>query len=452
MKTKWVKTIVVLALILVVGFGAASAYALTVQPEKETYYGGEWLAVSGVATPNSWVTITVTNPNGAMVYADQKSVGADGSYSATLFKFPETATSFLPYGTYTITVQDPSGTVSTTVTYMPPPKVHVQGRVVDKNTGEPIEGAIVTLDGRSTTTDENGTFAFPDTDLGTYTITVTAPNYLNKSLTIEVSPETVEIIEGEPHYIVGDVELTFNFRGLIEELQARVSELEAALQEQNATFTAKLEALRTEVLQSLQAQVEDLTTKIDDITTRLSDVESRVAVLRSRINELETSISDLKGADVLLNTTILAVKGEISSLTEDVATLQSQIVEIRDALSTLANDLASAKADIEGLKASSGALTSALQTTQQQVADLQTAVNGLQASVNVLNSQIVELNNALQNVANTLPTLASKSDVQSLGESVSGLSDITYAALGAGIIAVIIALAAIVMLYRKIQA
>jgi len=108
---------IMVVLLLFIVLTINQAYCITVEAEKEIYYGGEWLVIYGVAEPNSLVSIVVVNPQGVTVYVDQVKSGADGSYERTLFKFPETPTDFIPYGTYTIEVTDPSGTATTTVTY-----------------------------------------------------------------------------------------------------------------------------------------------------------------------------------------------------------------------------------------------------------------------------------------------------------------------------------------------
>lgn len=51
------------------------------------------------------------------------------------------------------------------------------GTVTDARTNKPIPGAIVTLDGMETDTNENGYFVFSDIESGDYTMSVTKEGY-----------------------------------------------------------------------------------------------------------------------------------------------------------------------------------------------------------------------------------------------------------------------------------
>lgn len=117
-----------------------AAASITVTTSKAVYNPSEALVVSGVATPNSAVTVKVYNPATTLVGIGQGSTDAVGQYSVTVFTWPSTPTLDQPLGTYSITATDAATGefAETTVEYA----------LVSENGDaepEPVEGVIVQI-------------------------------------------------------------------------------------------------------------------------------------------------------------------------------------------------------------------------------------------------------------------------------------------------------------------
>jgi len=68
----------------------------------------------------------------------------------------------------------------------------IQGTIFDSETGDLIEGALVTLDGASTTTDINGRYQFAGLDPGLYTLTISKVGYATRTVQVTaVQSETL---------------------------------------------------------------------------------------------------------------------------------------------------------------------------------------------------------------------------------------------------------------------
>lgn len=63
------------------------------------------------------------------------------------------------------------------MTPIPPPVANLYGVVTDAETGYPLEGVKVTIDGSVTYTDASGAYAFEGLAPGTYTITFEEDGY-----------------------------------------------------------------------------------------------------------------------------------------------------------------------------------------------------------------------------------------------------------------------------------
>ncbi len=81
----------------------------------------------------------------------------------------------------------------------PPPGTNLMGTVTDAETGNPIPGVLVTMDGMQFFTDNSGNYAFVDIELGSYNISFDKPGYALEKFT------SVPIVEGD-NYL--DAELT----------------------------------------------------------------------------------------------------------------------------------------------------------------------------------------------------------------------------------------------------
>jgi hypothetical protein len=92
-----------MALMMLMPFtNALYASPLTITTDKQTYYPGDVIYISGTTEPNSDITIQLYNPSGTMVDIDYKVSSANGYYSIS-FKIPlKIPTGYWTYGTYTV--------------------------------------------------------------------------------------------------------------------------------------------------------------------------------------------------------------------------------------------------------------------------------------------------------------------------------------------------------------
>jgi len=121
------------------------------------------------------------------------------------------------------------------------------------------------------------------------------------------------------------------------------------------------------------------------------------------------------GSEVeVLNATVYALTKEISALNASIITLKSE-------LSAVANESTS----------------------------LQSTVKSLQSSISSLNGTVSSLSSTVSSLSNQVSTLNNK--VSSLNSEVGSISSLVYGGLIAGIIGLIIAIVAIVLVYRKIS-
>ena len=102
----------------------------------------------------------------------------------------------------------------------------LSGTVVDATTGDPVAGATVTVDGpvvRTTTTDENGAYIFPDLPDGTYSTTIERDGFVIESATavIDGAPAEADVIIS-PSLSAGQFRIVLSWGELPADLDAHL--------------------------------------------------------------------------------------------------------------------------------------------------------------------------------------------------------------------------------------
>ena len=67
-------------------------------------------------------------------------------------------------------LQEGDNVVNVTLTPIPPPMANLSGVVTDADTGGPLSGVKVTIDGLTTYTNASGVYGFVDLEPGNYTV------------------------------------------------------------------------------------------------------------------------------------------------------------------------------------------------------------------------------------------------------------------------------------------
>jgi len=346
-----------------------------VSTDKASYMGGELVRITvSNADPNKDVVVTVYNPRGDIVYIDQGPANASGIFT-TSFRLPETATSTFPIGTYTVRAQQGSDVATTTFQFATAAAfTTVVGRVVDADTGEPIEGAIVRIIGSEGlivargTTDVNGAFSI-NVDPGSYTLQVIAANYLRDttSITVVLGTNNVGVIR-----LVSIERLV----GAIPQLQQQIADLasqQASLAAQVANLGRSLDSLAAE----LRTAQEALTAALGNISSKLDTLSSE---LRSGISSLNTSIAGIASAvnDIRARIAVLDdLRATTTGLRTDVVNLVSGQRDLSNKLDTLSSRLDAVSSDLRG------SISSARDALSSAIADVSSKLDNVNSALTV---------------------------------------------------------------------
>ncbi len=163
------------------GLGLAAAVGIatlaraappTLPPGRANLYGKVTNAETGEAIPGVLVSLNVME-----AYTD-----ATGNYAFADLD-PSTYSLFFQKGGYEeiemadITLLEGNNVLDVSLTPIPPPVANLYGKVIDAETGSPLSGVKITIDGLVTYTDASGNYVFTGLAPGSYTITFEKEGY-----------------------------------------------------------------------------------------------------------------------------------------------------------------------------------------------------------------------------------------------------------------------------------
>lgn len=493
--------IAILSLLLILPVVAG---AITVSTDKEVYYPGDTLTVSGLATPNALVSVVVNNPTGALVTIDQVRAGEDGTYSITILTFPTTVSELFPFGTYTITARDTAtGEEASVQVQFTSPMATITGTVVDAQ-GNPVEGATVTvlMEGATVAvdvTDDQGNFEVMVADTGTYTVKVEKEGFVTSEVSVTVNelPSTVtttivlntqrlsvsiEAItrDGKPLFGVareGEVlEVKVKvYYGNVEVEDATVKgyltsgprmamglppiEFELVYDPETGLYTGSVQipapGLDRQCMVTVEAAYADETASQTVAFITLVNTVQQVADLEQRVGDLEVQTQQLQETIQVLSDTVSQLSGNLEQLQDNLNNLQTQLTTLQATVQNLQNQLAglAAKDDVENLRNEVNLLRNDLTNVQNNVNNLQNQLNQLQTNINDLNAKLNDLDGKIGGLESRLANL--ENQVNQLSDQVknaAGARGLAQAGLALGIIAILIALGFAFYINKKISA
>jgi len=386
------------------------AQELTVNVDKRFYVLGETVTVSGSCPQGSTVIVKVSDPKGSVVFVDQlwEGYGVTGTSYRTSFKlpsslpYPEGSPVWTSYGLYRVEARSDARIAYATFTLRQTPvqPSTIAGNVTDCK-GKPLEGVKVSVKetGLSTATNSSGIFKLT-VEPGTYTLTFTKENYYAEELNVTAA-------EGETAYV--SVTLT----GVIYVEGTVVNEKNAPLQ------GVRVSALKDgEVINEAYTDADGyfkLKVRPGDITF----VFEKEDYLPERI-----SMALKEDPPVTLNVKMTSVEERLRELEHRVAELEARSLNATLSLEQAEKELKELKRDLSTLE--------------------ENLKGGMEVS-EALRNELKELNKKLSSLEQALTVLRQERAgmEQSVQQSLQRVYTYFYASIALGIVAVIIAVAAI---------
>lgn len=207
----------------------------------------------------------------------------------------------------------------------------------------------------------------------------------------EYLPSLIESLESE----IASLNVTIddlkhnNGSETIAQLEGRISELEAELEQ------VKLNAKETE--ETLRAEISDLVVENGELKGQLDTAESERDAAEAERDALQESLDDLQDRyDILNGKYEKAIEsGKVSETT--INALATKLAQVEEELNTTKGELSNAQALLAEKDAAYAELLDSYTKSQQEITDKEAKIAELEIKVGDLEDKVVELENKLAN-------------------------------------------------------
>ncbi|AHC52676.1 hypothetical protein SUSAZ_11085 [Sulfolobus acidocaldarius SUSAZ] len=437
---------------------------------NQTYKYGQQLVLSIQSQPNALVTLYVYDPKGNVVYNNVYQTNSSGGLTTTIATFGSTP-GFTTVGTYTVSLSvqgTTSESASVNVQYIPLTST-ITATVVNQE-GSPLAGATVqlynTTAGSNTlvatqTTNSQGVASFTVLSFpgvtqtfklvaslqgyATGTASVSITGQQNASVTITLVPAVVTIA---PMYVIQNgtvigsgpsLSNIVTYQGLPAYILAQVSfagqPVTTASVSAQVYYPTGTQTVTASVISSGKyAGMYNIT--IMPPTESVQNYVFQLLIVANYTTSSGQTLSTNYLMSVQANQNLQAlVNKDISSLVQNITNLENTVSNLQTQISTLNSSLSSLSQRITSLQNTLASLNSTISSLSGTASSLSSQLNALQGKISSLNSSIANLSGQLNSLQN----------------KVNSLTPLVYGGIIAGIIGLIVAIVAIVLVYRKIS-
>ncbi|MCQ4367209.1 MAG: hypothetical protein NO114_06085, partial [Sulfolobales archaeon] len=195
-----------------------------------------------------------------------------------------------------------------------------------------------------------------------------------------------------------------------------------------------------------------LSSSVAQLNKTVATVQNELSTLNATVQNVQTYLNSLSSSVAQLNKTVATVQNELSTLNATVQNVQTYLNSLSSSVAQLNKTVATVQNELSTLNATVTNVQKQLQSFSTQLSSLNSSFANLSSQLNQLSTQVSSLsslNSSIANLSSQLNQLSTQ--VSSLSSQLNSSQNMIYAGLIVGIIALIIAIVALVMVLRKIS-
>ena len=466
MNARFVLGLILSIMVVTLGLSAIAATSglQVISPQNgQTFYYGQQVVVVAKYQPNATYSISIINPVGTYIPITAGAFGPNGYINVTLGKF-----GVYPFnlpGEYKIQIEANGGQASAIVTIYYKPFVATIIAEVQNEQHLPLSGAMVYLYNITAGVHElvateitNATgiavfhvIAFNFTQQ--FQVVASMAGYVNASATVSVYENQTKTVMLTLYPAVLNVYVVAATQDGATIAPLNPSGYTSLVATEGENVTVYIETLFAGMKVTNATVTVMVTTPTGTTMYTATPVTSgqymgyyMVTFMLPAMNVSYDALMNITATYSSLTATIyvpIAAQVNYTTLiTQYVNKLHNAIEKLNSTVYTLMNE-------IKSLNSSISSLETELSSISSEASSLESIVKSLQSSISSLNSTVSSLHNEISSLNSQVSSL--NSTVSSLNSKLSSITPLVYAGLAAGIIGLIIAIVAIVLVYRKIS-
>jgi len=431
-------------------------------PNEVFHYGQPLVLNISTGIPNATVTVYVDYGT-TEIYFNNYQANAQGNLAVTLFTFGTGAAS--KPGTYTVLVDVNSGVKSAAVTvkYLPAIGTIIVD-VTNGETGLPFAGVNVTLYNitsgvmqyiASQTTNVNGqvqfsVVSFNSTFSQTFKVVASYPGYVSASTNVSIKGnETVTVsltlypaVLTIMPYVVFQNGTAIDSPNPVGYSSVYVVEGLTASMLVQVMFAGKLITNATLYVSTTSSELQNLHYSL--ITTGPFANYYNISFL-PQVNSLYpayTGVINITAVYSGLTKTVFVTVTAYYPTPLAISYLNGSILKLETEVNQLSTEISSLETEVQSINSTLSSITSQINTLNSEITTLKSEISTINGTIGSLNSNITSLKDSISSLSGT---------VSSLSSELNSIKPLVYGGIIAGIIGLIVAIVAIVLVYRKIS-
>ncbi len=277
-------------------------------------------------------------------------------------------------------------------------------------------------------TDIQGRIGTIETDIGT--IKTDISNINGKIASIEGTLATIDTDIGTIQVDIASINAKLvDLQGDIATIDTEVGEIEVKAEQINATVTAIYGKIA--VIESTVGVLEDL--DISAINATLEDIQGRTATIQTTLGTVQQDISNINGE-------LAAIKGNIATITTDIGTIKTDVSNINGKIVSIEGDTATIQTDVGTIKTSLEDVNAKIKVNKDNIATIQT-------DIGTIKGRLTSIEGNVATIETDIGTIQTETDKI---ESIKTDTSLQPATVALSLIAAIAAIAAAVMVLRKV--
>jgi len=259
----------------------------------------------------------------------------------------------------------------------------------------------------------------------------------------DIADELVSIEEKVDglYLVLGDLELKLDdINAMIVGIEGKIATIETDIGTIKADvddIQAKLVSIQGD-LATINSTLGEIQVKIDNLgAVSLEEIKQDIATIKSEIGTIKVHVSNINANITSIKGRLVTIETTVGTIEEDISDINGEIVAVKDDMVMISTDIGDAEASLNDINAK-------ITVINDNVATIETDIGTIEGRLTSIEGDVATIETDIGTIETTTDS------IQTTGESIKTDTGLQPATVGLSLIAAIAAIAAAVMVLRKV--